>query len=145
MVEGNPLTQLLAQDTQSGGVVWAGGGRRQVNETFPSHQISELCVRCPSPDILSLTCWEWGCTPIPLPLYLPPTLELPRPLHSRKTRENSYPYCRILPLSLRSVSACQIVRKEEETKGRILGRNWDKSLKSFPPCFSQITITSNNG
>ncbi len=24
--------------------------------------------------------------------------------------------------------------------GRILGRNWDKSLKSFPPCYSQSPI-----
>ncbi len=23
------------------------------------------------------------------------------------------------------------------TRGRILGRNWDKSLQSFPPCYSQ--------
>ncbi len=27
-------------------------------------------------------------------------------------------------------------------RGRILGRNWDKSLKSFPPCYS---VTSING
>ncbi len=28
------------------------------------------------------------------------------------------------------------------TRGQILGRNWDKSLKSFPPCYS---VTSANG
>jgi hypothetical protein len=27
-----------------------------------------------------------------------------------------------------------------ETRGRILGRNWDKSLKSFPPCYSQSPL-----
>jgi hypothetical protein len=26
------------------------------------------------------------------------------------------------------------------TGGRILGRNWDKSLKSFPPCYSQLPL-----
>ncbi len=26
------------------------------------------------------------------------------------------------------------------TRGRILGRNWDKSLKSFPPCYSQSPL-----
>ncbi len=25
-------------------------------------------------------------------------------------------------------------------RGRILGRNWDKSLKSFPPCYSQSPL-----
>jgi hypothetical protein len=25
-------------------------------------------------------------------------------------------------------------------RGRILGRNWDKSLRSFPPCFSQSSL-----
>jgi hypothetical protein len=25
-------------------------------------------------------------------------------------------------------------------KGHILGRNWDKSLKSFPPCYSQSPL-----
>jgi hypothetical protein len=24
--------------------------------------------------------------------------------------------------------------------GRILGHNWDKSLKSFPPCYSQSSL-----
>jgi hypothetical protein len=27
-----------------------------------------------------------------------------------------------------------------ENRGRILGRNWDKSLKSFPPCYSQSPL-----
>jgi hypothetical protein len=27
-----------------------------------------------------------------------------------------------------------------ETRGRTLGRNWEKSLKSFPPCYSQSPI-----
>jgi hypothetical protein len=26
------------------------------------------------------------------------------------------------------------------TRGRILGHNWDKSLKSFPPCYSQSPL-----
>jgi hypothetical protein len=26
-------------------------------------------------------------------------------------------------------------------RGRILGRNWEKSLRSFPPCNSQVTST----
>jgi hypothetical protein len=26
------------------------------------------------------------------------------------------------------------------SEGRILGRNWDKSLKSFPPCYSQSPL-----
>jgi hypothetical protein len=25
-------------------------------------------------------------------------------------------------------------------RGRIIGRNWDKSLKSFPPCYSQSPL-----
>ena len=29
-----------------------------------------------------------------------------------------------------------------DSRGRILGRKWDKSLKSFPPCYS---VTSTNG
>ncbi len=28
------------------------------------------------------------------------------------------------------------------SKGRILCRNWDKSLKSFPTCYSQVTSTN---
>jgi hypothetical protein len=28
----------------------------------------------------------------------------------------------------------------EQFRGRILGRNWDKSLKSFPPCYSQSSL-----
>ncbi len=27
-------------------------------------------------------------------------------------------------------------------RGRILGRNWDKSLKSFPPCYSQSPLVT---
>jgi hypothetical protein len=30
------------------------------------------------------------------------------------------------------------------SRGRILGRNWDKSLISFPPCYLQ-SVTSTNG
>jgi hypothetical protein len=30
--------------------------------------------------------------------------------------------------------------KTRETRRRILGRNWDKSLKSFPPCYSQLPL-----
>jgi hypothetical protein len=29
---------------------------------------------------------------------------------------------------------------DDFSKGRILGRNWDKSLKSFPPCYSQAPL-----
>ncbi len=31
----------------------------------------------------------------------------------------------------------------DETRGRILGRNWDKSLKRFPPGYI-FTVTSTN-
>ncbi len=30
--------------------------------------------------------------------------------------------------------------ERREWRGRILGRNWDKSLKSFPPCYSQSPL-----
>jgi hypothetical protein len=29
---------------------------------------------------------------------------------------------------------------EDFSKGRILGRSWDKGLKSFPPCYSQSPL-----
>ncbi len=32
------------------------------------------------------------------------------------------------------------IRPTEMTRGRILGRNWDKSLESFPPCYSQSPL-----
>jgi hypothetical protein len=31
-----------------------------------------------------------------------------------------------------------------ETRGRNLGRNWDKSLKSFPPCYSQSPLLTDS-
>ncbi len=31
-------------------------------------------------------------------------------------------------------------KKSVETRGRILGRNWDKSLESFHPCYSQSPL-----
>jgi hypothetical protein len=29
---------------------------------------------------------------------------------------------------------------KEQCRGQILGRNWDKSPKSFPPCYSQSPL-----
>jgi hypothetical protein len=34
----------------------------------------------------------------------------------------------------------QELRVFTETRGQILGRNWDKSLKSVPPCFLQSPL-----
>ncbi len=33
-------------------------------------------------------------------------------------------------------------KKSVKTRGRILGRNWDKSLESFPPCYSQSPLVT---
>jgi hypothetical protein len=40
---------------------------------------------------------------------------------------------------------CSLLRflcysRDKVLSGRILGRNWDKSLKSFPPCYSKSPL-----
>jgi hypothetical protein len=38
---------------------------------------------------------------------------------------------------------CVGIREEwmgQVSRGRILGRNWDKSLKTFPPCYLQSPL-----
>jgi hypothetical protein len=43
---------------------------------------------------------------------------------------------------------CTIVVRKlhiyNKSRGRILGRNWDKSLKSFLPCFSQSPLIADS-
>ncbi len=42
-----------------------------------------------------------------------------------------------------SVLFCSFLRSETNRKRRpILGRNWDKICKSFPPCYSQSPLTN---
>ncbi len=57
-------------------------------------------------------------------------------------------YMRKVPFSFLSVYSTNFKSKLYSTlskgcqnQGRILGRNWNKSLKSFPLCYSQVTST----
>ena len=46
---------------------------------------------------------------------------------------------RILASTQQGIGGIAIAHTQQ-ARGQILGRNWDKSLKSFPPCYSQSPL-----
>jgi hypothetical protein len=48
--------------------------------------------------------------------------------------------CRFDCAPIELIHAHYTVSLVRESRGQTLGRNWDKSLKSFPPCYSQSPL-----
>ncbi len=66
---------------------------------------------------------------------LPLAPQLPPPCYYRSTHS-------VLPQGWDHFGKETLVHGTTESRGQILGQNLDKSLKSFPHCYSQVTFTA---